>query len=192
MNLALSGDLRLRSNLKTYAQAAQAAAWDAEIVRNAAEAAASAVAGNLSKGRRALIKSGPSAAVAMLTAAAHVATDEQEEAREEVAELVRRNGWHDDLGNADRGIYSTADFNAIAMDLGSLKLAAKMQLDRQQLSAANTLDNVLKELNVKAKVGTKSNDYIQAVELCKEHKVPVILPDRGIIFYYPKHGLDRN
>jgi hypothetical protein len=67
-----------------------------------------------------------------------------------------------------------------------------MQLDRQQLSAANTLDNVLKELNVKAKAGTKSNDYIQAVELCKQHKVPVILPDRGIIFYYPKHGLDRN
>ena len=28
--------------------------------------------------------------------------------------------------------------------------------------------------------------------MCKRHKVPVILPDRCIILYYPKHGLDRN
>ncbi len=71
----------------------------------------------------------------MLTAAAHVAT-EQEEARGEVAELVRRHGWHDDLGNADRGIYPTADLNAIPMDLDSYKLAAEEQLDRQQPAPA--------------------------------------------------------
>ncbi len=47
------------SDAVLLAQAAKAAARDAEIVRNAAEAAASAVAGNLTKGRRALIKSGP-------------------------------------------------------------------------------------------------------------------------------------
>jgi hypothetical protein len=79
------------SNAVLQAQAAQAAAWDAEIVRNAAEAAASAVAGNLTKGRRELIKSGPSAAVAMLTAAAPKFA-KQEEAREKVDENVRATG----------------------------------------------------------------------------------------------------
>jgi hypothetical protein len=156
------------SDAVKQAQAAEAAARDVEIVRNAAEAAASAVAGNLTKGRRALIESGPSAAVAMLTAAAPKVA-KQEGAREEAAELVERHGWDYDLGNANRGIYSTADFNRIVMNLDSLKLAAEMQLtelNRQQPAPANTLDDVLKELNRKAKAGTKSNDYIQAVELC--------------------------
>ena len=77
------------------------------------------------------------------------------------------------------------------MDLGSYKLAAEEQLDQQQPAPANRLDDVLKELKLTAHADTISNDYIQAVGLCKQHKVPV-LPDRGIIFYYPKHGLDRN
>ncbi len=80
------------SDAVLQAQAAQAAARDAEIVRKAADAAARAVAGNLTKCRRALIESVPSAAVEMLTAAAPKVA-KQEEAREEVDEKVRRNGW---------------------------------------------------------------------------------------------------
>ncbi len=194
-NFDLNGvEIDYGSDAVLLAQVAQAAAWDAEVVRNAAEAAAQAAAGNLTKGRGALINSGPSDAVAMLTAAAPKFA-KQEEAREVVGELVERHGWDYDLGNADRGIYPTANFSAIPMDLGSYKLAAEMQLtelNRQQPAPANTLDDVLKELKLTAHADTMSNDYIQAVELCKEHEVPVILPDRGIIIYYRKDGRDQN
>ena len=78
------------------------------------------------------------------------------------------------------------------MDLGSLKLAAEMQLNRQQLSPATTLKDVLTKLKLTAKADTRSNDYTQAVELCKKHKLPVVLLDGCIIFYYPKDGLKRN
>jgi hypothetical protein len=134
---------------------------------------------------------GDAGRVAML-AATDDEVAEQEEAREELDELAQLHGWAE-LGDADRNIYLTSDFNAIAMDLGSLKLAAEMQPNRQ-LSAANTLDDVLKELKLTANAGTKSNDYIRAIELCKQHRLPVVLPDRRIIFYYPKRGLglDRN
>jgi hypothetical protein len=146
--------------------------------------------GNLTRCRTALSKMLPPSALEMLTAPAHVAT-ERDEARKELDELVPDYEW-DDLGDADRNIYSTSDFNPIAMDRGLLKLAAEMQLNRQQLSPATTLKDVLTKLKLTAKADTRSNDYTQAVELCKKHKLPVVLLDGCIIFYYPKDGLNRN
>ena len=128
--------------------------------------------GNLTRCRTALSKMLPPSALEMLTALAHVAT-ERDEARKELDKLVPDYEW-DDLGDADRNIYSTSDFNPIAMDLGSLKLAAEMQLNRQQLSPATTLKDVLTKLKLTAKADTRSNDYTQA-ELCKKHKLPVVL-----------------
>ena len=89
-----------------------------------------------------------------------------------------RCGWSV-FGDANRGIYSTAEFSSpIALDLERLRTAAEMQLNRQQRTPATSLEAVLLELGLKAKKGTKSSDY------AGHQAVPgtVVLLERGIIF----------
>ena len=78
------------------------------------------------------------------------------------------------------------------MDLRSLKLAAEMQLDRQQQRApATTLKAVLTELKLTAKADTKSNDYSKGIKMCQELQRPVVLVDRGILLHWPEDGLSQ-
>ena len=72
----------------------------------------------------------PAAAEMLAAAAPEVA--KRAAAREELDELVPLCGW-DDLGDADRNIYSLSDFNPIAMDLEPLSRCPKDGLDRNYL-----------------------------------------------------------
>jgi hypothetical protein len=112
-------------------------------------------------------------------------------ARKEVDELVGRYVW-DDLGNADRGIYATADFVPIAVDLEPLRPAAEMQLNRQQPAPAASLKAVLKERKLRAEEGTKSNDFTKGIKMCQELQRPVVLVDRRITgLHWPGDGLSQ-
>ena len=89
-------------------------------------------------------------------------------------------------------MYSTSDFVPIAVDLRSLKLAAEIQLDRQQQRApATTLKAVLTELKLTAKADTKSNDYSKGIKMCQELQRPVVLVDRGILLHWSEKGLSQ-
>ena len=73
----------------------------------------------------------PAAAEMLAATAPEVA--KRAAAREELDELVPLYGW-DDLGDADRNIYSLSDFNPIAMDLEPFRLRCpKDGLDRNYL-----------------------------------------------------------
>jgi len=63
------------------------------------------------------------------------------------------------LGNAARGIYSTAVLFQIDLNLDHFVPAAKMQLAQQQLQPATSLVEVLQKLKIQAGPDTISNDF---------------------------------